>query len=99
MSPTDERTTMQGRPAESLTGTGAIALLAAVLLGATNDPNTIACLGAVLGLVPAAVTLLVSGGGVRGVLGSIWRGRSRPAPVVEPEPPAPVPAPEVAPAV
>lgn len=66
---------MRGRPAESLAGTGAIALLASYILG-VDDPDLIVCLGAVVGLVPAAVTLLVDSGGVRGVLRKIWRGQS-----------------------
>lgn len=74
---------MRGRPAESTAGVGSIGLLIAVVLG-VDDPNVIAVLGAAVGLIPAAVTLLVSGGGIRGVLGSLWRGRKEPA---EPEPP------------
>lgn len=69
-------TPVKGRPAESTAGVGSIALLVAVLLG-VDDPNTIAVMGAALGLIPAAVTLLVDGGGVRGVLGSLWRGRAK----------------------
>ena len=67
---------MRGRPAESTAGVGSIALLIAVLLG-VDDPNTVAVMGAVVGLIPAAVTLLVSGGGIRGVFTSLWRGRSK----------------------
>lgn len=66
---------MKGRPAESTAGVGAVALLIAYVLG-VNDPQIVACLGAVLGLVPAAVTLLVANGGVRGVLRTVWRGKS-----------------------
>lgn len=67
---------MKGRPAESAAGTGAVALLVAYTLGIT-DPDLVVCLGAVLGLVPAGVTLLVDGGGLSGVLGALWRGRRR----------------------
>lgn len=66
---------MKGRPAESLAGTGSIALLIAYVLGVT-DPQVVACLGAAVGLMPAAVTLLASNGGIRGVLAKLWRGRS-----------------------
>jgi hypothetical protein len=66
---------MKGRPAETTTGVGSIALLVAYIMG-VDDPQTIAILGAGLGLVPAAVTLLVAGGGIRGVLGNIWRGKA-----------------------
>lgn len=66
---------MKGRPAESTAGAGSIALLVAYTLGVT-DSDTVACLGAALGLVPAAVTLVVTSGGIRGVLCTIWRGRS-----------------------
>ena len=67
---------MKGRPAESTAGVGSIALLIAVLLG-VDDPNTIAVMGAGLGLIPAAVTLLVDGGGIRGIFTSLWRGRAK----------------------
>jgi hypothetical protein len=66
---------MRGRPAESLAGTSSIGLLIAYVLG-VDDPDLIVCLGAVVGLVPAVVTLLVDGGGVSGVLRKLWRGRS-----------------------
>jgi prepilin-type N-terminal cleavage/methylation domain-containing protein len=65
---------MKGRPAESTAGVGSIGLLIAVVLG-VDDPNLIAVLGAAVGLLPAAVTLLVAGGGIRGVLSSLWRGK------------------------
>jgi len=65
---------MKGRPAESTAGVGSVALLIAFILG-VNDPELVAVLGAALGLVPAAVTLLVSAGGIRGVLRALWRGR------------------------
>lgn len=66
---------MKGRPAESAAGAGSIALLAAYILG-VNDPDIVACLGAAVGLIPAAVTLLISNGGLRGVLRALWRGRT-----------------------
>jgi sorbitol-specific phosphotransferase system component IIC len=64
------------RPAETAGAGGTVALLAAYTLG-IHDPQTIVLLGAVFGLVPALVTLLVANGGLRGVVGLLWRGRSR----------------------
>ena len=65
---------MKGRPAEALAGTSSIALLIAYVLG-VDDPQLVVVLGAAVGLVPAAVTLLVANGGIRGVLRTIWHGR------------------------
>lgn len=66
---------MRKHPAESAGGAGAVALLIAYLLG-VDDPEALVALGAALGLIPAAVTLLVANGGVRGVARLLWRGRS-----------------------
>jgi hypothetical protein len=63
----------QGRPAEALTGTAALGSVLAVALG-VNDPDTITAMVAGVGLLPAVVTLLVSNGGIRGVLRLAWRG-------------------------
>ena len=64
----------KGRPAEALSGVGAIAFLMAYVLG-VDDEQLIVCLGAALGLVPGAVTLLVDGGGLRGIFRKVWRGK------------------------
>ena len=65
---------MQGRPAESIAGAGSIAYLMAYVLG-VDDQQLVVVLGASLGLIPSAVTLVVANGGVRGVLRKLWRGR------------------------
>lgn len=62
-------------PAETSSGAGAVALVVAYLLG-VDDPEALVALGAALGLIPAAVTLLVANGGVRGVARLLWRGRA-----------------------
>lgn len=64
----------RGRPAETTSGVGSIGLLMAYILGVT-DEQTVVCLGAALGLVPGTVTLLVSSGGLRGLVRLLWRGR------------------------
>lgn len=69
-----------GRPAEALTGTAAIGALLAVALGVT-DYETLAAIIAGLGLLPGAITLLVSNGGLRGVVRLIWRGRDQADPL------------------
>lgn len=63
------------RPAETTAAGGSIALLAGVVLG-VDDPETIALIGAAIGLLPAMVTTLVNAGGVRGALRSLWKGRT-----------------------
>ena len=67
---------MSGRPAETAGGVGSIGLLIAYVLG-VHDPQTIAIIGAAVGLVPAAVTMLVNNGGVRGTVLKLWRGRQK----------------------
>lgn len=65
--------TVKTRPAET-TGTFAgLATALAALLGA--DTTTVAVVGTAAGLLPAAVTLLVTHGGLRGVLRALWAGR------------------------
>jgi hypothetical protein len=49
---------MKNRPAESIAGASAIALLAARLLG-VDDVETVTAMAVVVGLVPAGVTWLV----------------------------------------
>lgn len=66
------------RPAESAGAGGAIALLIAHMFG-VSDPDLLAAIGAGLLLVPAAVTLFVSNGGVSGVGRLLWRGRQKDA--------------------
>lgn len=69
---------MKGRPAETAGGVGAIGLLVAFILG-VDDPSTVVMLGAAIALLPALVTGLVDGGGVRGWVRKLWRGRDTPA--------------------
>lgn len=64
------------RPAETAGAGGAVALLIGYVFG-IKDAQTLVVLGAAIGLVPAFVTLLVANGGVRGVVGLLWRGRSK----------------------
>lgn len=65
---------MRGRPAETGGAVGAVSLLLGVVLG-IRDAATLAAWGTVVGLLPAAITLLVANGGVRGVLRLLWQGR------------------------
>lgn len=65
---------MKSRPAESASGAGALALLISYVAG-VKDPEALLALGVGLGLIPAAVTLLVVNGGLRGVGRLFWRGR------------------------
>lgn len=62
------------RPAETTGGLAGLATALAALLGA--DTLTVAVVGTAAGLLPAAVTLLVAHGGIRGVLRALWRGRA-----------------------
>lgn len=62
------------RPAETAGFAGAIAAVVARLAG-VDDVDTITYLAVVIGVVPAAVTLLVSNGGLSGVVRLLWRGR------------------------
>lgn len=62
------------RPAETTGGLAGLATAVAALLGASVE--TVAIVGTVAGLLPAAVTLLVAHGGVRGVLRGLWAGRA-----------------------
>lgn len=64
---------MRKHPAESLSAVGGVGLAVGVLLG-VDDPETLAALAAVLGVLPGAVTLLVRNGGLRGVARKLWRG-------------------------
>ena len=64
-----------GRPAETSGGLGAVALLAAYVLG-VDDPEQVVILGAAIGLLPGFVTLFVANGGIRGIVKLMWRGRS-----------------------
>ena len=64
--------TFQKRPAETVAaGTGVAALVVALAAG-----NALAAAVALVGLVPAAVTLVVRHGGVRGCARLLWRGRA-----------------------
>lgn len=64
----------RSRPAETTGGLAGLATALAALFGA--DTATVAIVGTIAGLLPSAVTLLVTHGGVRGVLRAVWRGRS-----------------------
>lgn len=70
---------MKGRPAESLTGAGAIGALVAFAFG-VQDPQVLSAIIAGLGLLPAVVSLLVSNGGVMGVLRLALHGRAQEPP-------------------
>jgi hypothetical protein len=62
----------KARPAETagaVAGTGGI-------LAALTAHNSLALAVACVGYIPAAVTFLVTHGGVRGVLSSLWKGRT-----------------------
>lgn len=62
------------RPAE-LTGlAGSVALIIAGLAG-VKDPTALVAIGAVVGAIPAAVTLIVASGGIRGAVLRLWRGK------------------------
>lgn len=62
---------MKARPAETAGGAGSLALLVGYALG-VQDPAVLTAVGAVVGLVPAAVTLVVRSGGIRGCWAKIW---------------------------
>lgn len=66
------------RPAETTGVTAGLATAVAALAGAST--TTVAIVGTIAGLLPAAVTLLVSNGGIRGVMRALWRGRPDPPP-------------------
>lgn len=68
------RAGMRGRPAETGGALAAIGAAVAYMNGA-HDPTTLATMLLGVGLVPGAITLLVDNGGVRGVLGKVWRGK------------------------
>lgn len=61
------------RPAETTTAGGAVALLAALVLGLPAE--TAAAVGVALGFVPAVVTFIVNHGGIRGLARKLWQGR------------------------
>jgi hypothetical protein len=63
------------RPAETTAGAGSIALAVAYIAG-VRDPETIAAVGVLIGLVPGAVTFLVDHGGIVGVAHAITKGRA-----------------------
>lgn len=59
------------RPAETAGGAGAVVLLVGYALG-VDDPGLLAAAGAVVGVIPGAVTALVHAGGVRGCWRKVW---------------------------
>lgn len=64
------------RPAETGGVAGVFGLLIARVFG-VDDVDTITAIGVVIGVIPAAITLLVANGGLRGVTKLVWRGRSK----------------------
>lgn len=73
---------MRGRPAETGGAAGAFALLLAAVAG-VDDQTVIVALGVAVGLLPAAITLLVSNGGLLGVANLILHGRRSEEPAVD----------------
>lgn len=65
---------VQARPAETGGGLGAAATFTAYALGFSVE--TVAAVGVIAGLIPAAVSFVVDNGGVRGVLKLVLDGRS-----------------------
>lgn len=74
---------MKGRPAESITGAAAIGVLLSVIFG-IKDVQTISAMVAGLGLLPAAVSLVVSNGGLIGIGRLVLRGRRQGSPPIGP---------------
>jgi hypothetical protein len=64
------------RPAETGGALGTIGLLIAYIFGVT-DAQTVAIIGAGVGLFPSVVTFLVANGGIRGVASKLWVGNSK----------------------
>lgn len=62
------------RPSESTTGVAGVGALLSIILG-VNDPNAIAAMVAGLTVLPAAITSLVSAGGLIGFLKGLLHGR------------------------
>lgn len=70
---------VKGRPAETAAAAGGIGGLAAAIV--TKD--WVVAVVAAWNFIPAAVTLLVTNGGVRGVVRLLWRGRDDEPAVLE----------------
>ena len=66
---------IRSHPASTTGIAGALALLLGHFAVGIDDPDALAAIGAVLLSLPAAVSLLVAQGGIRGVLRKLWRGR------------------------
>ena len=64
------------RPAESAGVAGGIAALVARIAGVT-DPDTITYIAIAIGVIPAAVTFVVTHGGLAGVWRLVIRGKSQ----------------------
>lgn len=64
---------MRSRPAETTGTLGAIATGIIALAGGSVE--LVAVVGIAAGALPAAVTFLVTHGGIRGVARALWRGR------------------------
>lgn len=64
----------RSRPAEAIGVTAGVGVVVGRLLG-VEDPDVLAGLALAVGAVPGLVTYVVSNGGLRGVLGAVWRGR------------------------
>jgi hypothetical protein len=63
-----KRGVVRRRPAESTAAAGGLAGLAVAI----GSGDTVTVVVALLGFVPAAVTYLVSNGGVRGLAAKLW---------------------------
>ncbi|MDQ3276264.1 MAG: hypothetical protein M3Q39_14890 [Actinomycetota bacterium] len=68
------RPTPRSRPAETTGGLAGVATAVAALAGAPVE--AVAIVGTLAGLLPSAVTLLVSNGGLRGVWRTLRDGRA-----------------------
>lgn len=67
---------MKSRPAESAGVAAAIAALVGRVAG-IDDPDTLAYMAVAVGVIPAAVTLLVANGGLIGLGRKLLRGNPR----------------------
>jgi len=61
------------RPAEHAAVGGGLATVLAATLGA--DTGTVATVAALSSILPHAVTYILTHGGIKGVVSSLWRGR------------------------
>jgi predicted lipid-binding transport protein (Tim44 family) len=66
----------RARPAEATGVGGGLVAVVAALVGAPVE--VVAVIAGIAGFLPAAVTWLVSHGGIRGTLSALWRGTTPP---------------------